>query len=129
MINYEAINKGEKALNTLNEALEALSSASNWGILDILGGGSFISFFKHTKIDKARTLLYRSKVELSEFRDELRYTPGVDINISTFLTFFDIFSNSLIADILVQSKISEAKKEVSNAIRETERALKNLRIV
>ena len=129
MINYMAINKGEKALDSLKEALDALSSASNWGILDILGGGNFISFFKHTKIDKARTLLYRSKIELSEFMDELAYTPGVEINISTFLTFLDVFSNSLIADILVQAKISEAKKQVIKAIRETENALKKLRIV
>ena len=34
----EAINSGEQALIKLKEAQTKLNSASNWGILDILGG-------------------------------------------------------------------------------------------
>ena len=36
----EAISAGEKALSSLAAAEKSLSSAKNWGIVDLLGGGS-----------------------------------------------------------------------------------------
>ena len=45
-----AIMAGEKALYSLKEARDILSSASNWGLLDIFGGNGFTGFMKHMKI-------------------------------------------------------------------------------
>ncbi len=122
-----AIKKGEKALASLEEAQRILSSASRWGILDIFGGGSIVSFIKHTRIDRARAVLSRCSSELSDFSCELSYIPDYNINIGTFLTLLDVFSDSIIADVLVQSKIDEAKAKVGSAIRAVESALERLR--
>ena len=42
MSEERAIRAGEKALYSLKEARDILSSASNWGLLDIFGGNGFI---------------------------------------------------------------------------------------
>ena len=128
-INYEAITAGERALNDLNEALRTLDSARTWGIFDILGGGTFTTFLKHSKIEKAKDLLYQCRVSLWEFKNQLAYIPSVEIDISTFLTFADFLCDGLLADIIVQTRINEARSELSNAIDVTERALEELRLL
>ena len=39
----EAVQAGERALQSLYTAKEQLNSAKNWGIFDMLGGGLFAS--------------------------------------------------------------------------------------
>ena len=51
---YEAIRAGEEALKALEDAAKALNSARNMGILDMLGGGFFISAAKHSRIETAQ---------------------------------------------------------------------------
>ena len=129
MVNYTAIAKGEKARDCLEEALSALGSASSWGIFDILGGGTLTTFIKHSRIDKAKDLIYRSRQYLWEFRDELRDMPYINVDIGTFLTFADFFWDGLLSDILVQSRINEAKRQVSDAINQIDLVLSRLRLV
>ena len=47
--------------------------------------------------------------------------------MSDFLTFADFFFDGVIADYLVQSKIAEARAQVSDAIYQVERLLRDLR--
>ena len=129
MVNYTAIAKGEKARDCLKEALSALGSASSWGIFDILGGGTLTTFIKHSRIEKAKDLIYRSRQYLWEFRDELRDMPYINVDIGTFLTFADFFWDGLLSDILVQSRINEAKRQVSDAINQIDLVLSRLRLV
>lgn len=46
----EAIRAGKRAKKSLEQALDALDSASGWGILDIFGGGLISTLAKHSKI-------------------------------------------------------------------------------
>ena len=50
----EAMDAGERALSTLRCAQEKLNSASNWGILDMFGGGMFSTIMKRSKMDDAQ---------------------------------------------------------------------------
>ncbi|MDO4296806.1 MAG: hypothetical protein Q4D90_11705 [bacterium] len=126
----EAITAGERALLSLKEAKQALSSAGNWGLFDMLGGGMIATFAKHSKIDKARTEIEDAKRDIKVFERELRdvqQSIDVDLNIGDFLTFADYFFDGLIADWMVQSKINKAREQVDAAIRKVEMVIVRLR--
>ena len=49
------------------------------------------------------------------------------MEVGSFLSFADFFFDGFVADYLVQSKISEAKEQVSDAIDKVESILKELK--
>lgn len=119
----EAIGASEVALSHLMKAQDLLKSAGNWGVVDILGGGMFTTFVKHSKMDNARSELQMAKNALQDFRRELRDLDNmIDISIGTdFLDFADYFFDGAIADFMVQSRISETKRQVEDAIYQVQR--------
>ncbi len=123
----EAIDAGEKALNSLYEAQNQLRKARNWGIYDIIGGGFLSSLIKHSKIDNARTCVERAKYDLQVFNRELQdVSYNLDFDMGGFLTFFDMM-DSFLADILVQSRISDASRKVEDAIYRVQDILRRLK--
>lgn len=126
----EAINAGERALRSLQDAKSSLDSARGWGILDILGGRGLSGLIKHVKIDDARSSLDKAKADLDCFSRELsdvREIQGLDIEIGSFLTFADFFFDGFLADIMVQSKIREAQDKIDYAIDRVRSMLGRLR--
>ncbi|MGX8685399.1 MAG: hypothetical protein ACSW73_01080 [Spirochaetales bacterium] len=122
----EAIEAGERALDSLREARSYISSAKGLGVWDILGGGSFVTFFKHMKIDKARQAIDRARYDLQDFSRELRdIRTNLDIDIGDFLTIFDLMDN-FFADIMVQSRLSDAGRRIDDAIYKVEQCLRSL---
>lgn len=125
----EAIGAGEQALTSLNDAKKYLNSAGNWGLLDLFGGNTVTGLLKHMKLSNANNCLARAKADLNRFSRELddidEYIP--DIEVGGFLTFADFFFDGLIADVIVQSRIGEMKRQVDDAINKTERLLERLR--
>ncbi len=125
----EAIDAGERALNSLIEAQDQLRKARNWGIYDIIGGGFLSSLIKHSKIDNARSCIERAKYDLDAFNRELQdVSYSLNIDVSGLLTFFD-FMDSFFADLLVQSKISDASRQVEDAIRRVQDILRRLKTI
>lgn len=123
----EAIVAGERALDSLIEAQNQLRKARNWGIYDILGGGFLSSMIKHSKIDNARSCIERAKYDLDVFNRELQDVSGsINVDIGGLLTFFDVM-DSFFADLLVQSKISDASRQVEQAIYKVEDILRRLK--
>ncbi len=115
----EAIYAGERALQSLEEAKRNLSGARGWGVVDLLGGGSLSGLLKHMKIGDARQSVARAKSDLAVFSRELSDVKDLqylDIDVSGFLTFADFFFDGLIADVLVQSKIKNAQRQIDEAI-------------
>lgn len=49
------------------------------------------------------------------------------IEVGSFLSFADFFFDGFVADYLVQSKISEAKSQISDAIFRVEQILRELK--
>ena len=60
----EAIVAGQQALRSLRQAQDCLSSARNWGIYDLLGGGLLSSLVKHSRMDKAQQCINEAKSSL-----------------------------------------------------------------
>lgn len=126
----EAIRAGERALSSLCEAEKKLSSAGNWGLLDIFGGNTISGFMKHMKINNASQCIDNARRDLEDFRDELgdiRDIEELHVDVSGFLTFADFFLDGFVADLFVQSKISKGKQQVREAERRVEEILRTLR--
>ena len=115
----EAISAADDTLGHLYKAKEYLDSAGAWGILDIFGGGLFSGIIKHSKMSNAEQQIEAARNSLRRFSKELRDVTGYSsIHISEFLTFADFFFDGVIADVLVQSKIKEARNQCDDAIRQ-----------
>jgi hypothetical protein len=117
----EAVNAADDALYHLKEARRYLNSAGNWGLLDIFGGNLLTGLFKHGKMSRAESEIMEAKYALQTFSKELRDVSGYSsIHIGDLATFADFFFDGLLADLYVQSKISNAKYQVDETIRKVE---------
>ena len=126
----EAMAAGERALSSLKNAQEKLNSAGNWGLFDMFGGGLFSTIMKRSKMDDAQQLLETAKSDLKRFQKELKDVSiplDLRMEVGSFLSFADFFFDGFVADYLVQSKISEAKEQVSDAIIRVEQILNELK--
>ena len=123
----EAIEAGERALQSLREARNQISGAKGFGLWDLFGGGMFVSLAKHYKISRAREAINRAQYDLRVFSRELRdVETDLDINIGDFLTIFDLM-DSFFAEIMVQSRLSDAGRRIDEAIYKVEDCLRQLR--
>lgn len=126
----EAIEAGEKALQSLGAAKEKLDSARNWGIFDMLGGGLISDMVKHSKMNAAASLMEKAKYDLQIFQRELKdvqVSMDLRMEISSFLSFADFFFDGIFADYLVQNKITDAREQVNDAIQYINRILDDLK--
>ena len=67
----EAIGAGVRALDSLRAASRYLENASNWGLLDMIGGGLFTTMIKHSKLDDAAQAMETARYDLQNFSKEL----------------------------------------------------------
>ena len=124
----EAIDAGERALDSLYGIRKELESAGNWGLLDMFGGGMFTTFVKHSKMNDAQRYMERAKRDLAAFSRELAdVSETLNINSGDFLTFADYFFDGFVADMMVQSRIRDAQRQVDDAIYRVESILSRLR--
>lgn len=111
----EAITPGNMAINTLNEAIELLDSAGDWGTWDLIGGGLIADMMKHDKIDKAKQAILNAQTYVQRLQVELQdVNMSLDgsIQITGGAVFADVFFDGLIADWYMQSKISQSRDNV-----------------
>ena len=85
---------------------------------------------KRSKMDDAQQLMEAAKSDLKRFQRELKDVNiplDLRMEVGSFLSFADFFFDGFVADYLVQSKISEAKEQVSDAIIRVEQILNELK--
>ena len=119
----EAIEAGERALDSLRTAKECLDSAKNWGLVDIFGGGFFTTMMKRSKMEQVSRNMEEAKYNLRNFSKELNdVNMSCNLNIETndFLTFADYFFDGVFVDWMVQERINTARGQVEEAIQKTE---------
>ena len=112
------------------QAKDCLNSAGNWGIVDMLGGGMLTTFIKRSKMKDADALVQQARAALKRFQRELMDVdsiPEFHIQTGDFLSFADYFFDGFVADMLVQSKINDAKRQVEDAIQKVNYILGQLR--
>jgi hypothetical protein len=126
----EAMEAGERALNSLHAAQDKLDSARGWGLFDLFGGGGITGLIKHSKLNDASDYLEQVQQDLKIFKRELQDVeiPGtIRIDIDGFLTFADFFFDGFLADYMVQRKINDAREQVQEAIEQVETIMEKLR--
>ncbi|MCI7795727.1 MAG: hypothetical protein MR528_05460 [Lachnospiraceae bacterium] len=125
----EAADAGNRALRSLKAAQENLSSAKNWGIWDMLGGGFISTMAKHSKMDRAKENLAKARSDLKSFSRELQdvnMACHLDIETGDFLSFADWFFDGFVVDWMIQDRINQASRQVEEAIHRVERILRQL---
>ena len=126
----EAVQAGEQALSGLKRVRDAMQSASNWGVWDLLGGGLLTTAVKHSRIDDARAEAYKVQELLRRFRRELAdigdLAKDIVAGIDGFETFADFFLDSLIFDWIVQSKIDRSLENTRQMITKVHSLLRDL---
>lgn len=115
----------DDAIDHLRAAQKQLDQAYNWGVYDMYMGGMIGSFIKYYKLQKAQREIEGAKQAVLRFVENLRASDldasaGLRIDIDDFLSFADIFLDNAFVDLMVQMRIMEAQKQVSQAIEQIE---------
>lgn len=125
----EAVAAGRRALESLEQARDALESAGNWGAFDIFLGGGLTSAMKHVRINKAQVALGEARAYLRAFTRELSDVSAIEdlrVNVGQVAATIDIFVDNPLVDIFVQKQISDAQDNVDAAITATRTVLARL---
>ena len=113
----QALTLTDQLIAELEQAEKQLSSARNWGFLDVLGGGLIVDLIKHSKLNNAKMTMDRVQYLLQELRRVLGgiSMPGdYNMNVGGFETFADFFFDSGIVDVYMTAKIMSSLNEVRN---------------
>ena len=119
----EAMAAGDDAIYYLEGAMEKLNSAGNWGIADILGGGMIISAVKRSRMREAQREMEKAKQAMRRFSNEVAdvdRSMNTDLDLDGFMGFADFFFDSFFIDMMVQSKINDAKRQIQAALEQVE---------
>ena len=101
----EAKEAAELVIGKIDQAIKELNSASNWGILDLLGGDFIPSLIKRSKIGKANDILNDLPKSLETLNKEL---SDVDISLPSGVPnrlsdeLFDTIFDNIFTDFRVQ---------------------------
>ena len=113
----QALNLTNQLIAELDQAERQLSSARNWGFLDVLGGGLITDLIKHSKLNNAKSSMDRVNYLLQELRRALggiSMAGDYSMNVGGFETFADFFFDSGIVDVYMTAKIMSSLNEVRN---------------
>ena len=113
----QALDLTNQLISELEQAERQLSSARNWGFLDVLGGGLIVDLIKHSKLSNAKVSMDRVNYLLQELRRVLGgiSMPGdYSMTVGGFATFADFFFDSGIVDVYMTAKIMSSLNEVRN---------------
>lgn len=119
----EAINAANDALYYLGRADEILNKARNWGIADIMGGGMLITAVKRQRMREASEEINRARAALNQLNEELLDLNNyftLDIGLDDFLSAADYIFDNFFTDMMSQSRINTARRQVRDAIAQVE---------
>lgn len=111
----EAISLTNQLIGEVENAERSLSSARNWGFLDVLGGGFVVDLIKHSKLNQASNSMNQVNYLMQKLQHCLGsiQMPGdYTMNVGGFATFADFLFDGAIADIYMTSKIMGSLDEV-----------------
>ena len=116
----EAIAAADETIDLLDQAYASMSSARNWGLFDMVGGGFFSTMVKREKMRDGRYYMNEAKRSLMKLKDELDDVddlPDLDIDMDDFLSFADFFFDGFFADFMVQGRINDAREKIDQTLR------------
>lgn len=115
----EAINAASEAESALKDADSALTSAANWGFMDMAGGGFLSTHLKRSHMDDAQELLHSAQYYLKRLQaelDDLGKAISSNLEVSDFLHIADYFFDNIFSDWMVQEKITKSASQVGECL-------------
>lgn len=109
----EAISAGETALASMDEALDRLGSAENWGLWDLVSDGILGDIMKYSRLDEAQAHIEQLKDDLRRYQAELADVALVrdfDVRPGEWMQFADVFFDNIFTDWMVQSHIEKSRE-------------------
>jgi hypothetical protein len=125
----EAVQAGRKALQTVNQLLEALDSADGWSTWDLLGGGLLTDIDKYEDLDRVQDLAEKLQKQLRRLKSELAdvdIEADAAVKIDDFLHFADYFFDGLFTDLAVKEQIEVSMKQAAGTKEKIEQVLLRL---
>ena len=125
----EALDAGNRALDSLKNAKSCLDSARNWGIWDMLGGGLLSGLMKRARISDAQEQIDRARRDLQIFTrelDDVRMSDQINIEINDFIGFADLLWDNFLVDWMMQDRINSARAELNEVIARVEQIVRRL---
>ncbi len=105
----EAIREGNKCIQLLDNILNHLSNASDWGKWDMRGNDRRAGYMRKKSIDNAINILPSAQHQLNLFLREMNDLEEENLGISLqdihFNRFKDFFFDNLISDWIIQQRI------------------------
>ena len=111
----EALAAGQEALTAADDILQSLSTAEDWGTMDMFGGGFLSTMFKHEAIDEAQGKVEGLQFALRKFKTELvdvSIQAELNFTLDNFTQFADFFFDNIFTDWAVQDEINRAQVRV-----------------
>lgn len=110
----EAVSIIDRLIPLVNDAERNLSSARNWGFLDVLGGGFIVDLIKHSKLNNASNSMEQVNYLMQNLQRILGSinTNDYTMNVGNFVSLADFLFDGAIADIYMTSKIMSSLDEV-----------------
>lgn len=127
---YNALVVCEDLERNLDGALQALKKASNWGIVDLIGGGFITSLIKRENMKKAQGYIYNVRDLLRDLADEMQTDAPImelDVDPDDLLGFTDIVFDNIFSDAMVQTKIEKTYSTLEKLYKENRRLMDRLK--
>lgn len=130
----EAVEVGNSAIGMMEEMVQNLKAANNWGTWSTRRrGNSVTSIMKMVSIDKAKKISHQCQHLLRVFSKELADIHGqqkfdLSFNIDGFNSFLSVFFDNLISDWVVQRKIAASLSSVISTQSKVKRIVYSLEV-
>lgn len=116
----DASYRAEEALHAVEKALDAAHGLSTW---DLFGGGMFVTYLKHSKLDASKQALSEAQYALNLLHNELidikeMQTDAIQVSIDGFVHFADYVFDDFFSALSVHSKITNAKAQLQQVLGE-----------
>lgn len=114
----EVLSACDMAMDCASRAQEYLDKADGWSSWDILGGGVYADYVKHSNIDEAARFMSRLQGELERLEGEMmdiNMPLDIDVNVkvSGGLKMADFFFDGFFADLAVKGHIEDSLEKIS----------------
>lgn len=111
----EALRITNQLIFLVEDAERSLTSARNWGFVDLLGGGLLTDLIKHSKINKASNSMGQVNnlmQRLQQVLGSIQIPANYNMQLGGFSTFADFFFDGTLADGYMTIKIMNSIDEV-----------------
>ena len=115
----EALEVGNKTLESLHFAQIKLDSARSWVVPEGFGGSFLTSMMKNMKISDTQTYVEQAKQDILKFQVMLKsisLPEDVKRRCGVFISFATFFLDGTVDDYMVKSRVDSAQEQIRDAI-------------